>query len=808
MAFEQPGLETQARVTRDIFAEMQARESMEMDGGGGGGEEKAIDFLGPLMRRKSIIILFALVACGIGYLMYRKEVPTYQSGLRIMIFTQAPPTFINGETTQMTVSLPKQQALISSEYVIEGAIKNGKLGELETFKNFPRPFPVLKQSMKVVPSPNATDALDITCSGPVAEELPKILEAVVASYERFLNDDSSGSAQRSIDLVEKVQLQIGQDSEEKKKRVHELLSKLDVRADDDSSEYKNETIDLMKQLDSQKKERNLLLAKVTEKLNGLFAASRLEGDELADALKSIAIEAERYLSIDGYHTNSTSLLSDSVDRVEQIRRHQALMDQNNNSIEQLEIQKRINSRTFGENHPSSTRFQYQIEGLKSHNQGLLEEKDRLQNQIETAKGKEAANEKEAKNNGAANISQSSIRIYHVTLKREQAQHLEAIRVIDEQMATLDEKLPLIRSEMAELNMLKNELRVKELSNRGMMDKLSQITVMANNFVSTRVKVINSPQIGGVVAPILRNYLLFSALIGGLLGAGLAILIDRADLTFRNPYEIFQKMKVPVICKIPTISKLKGKNEFGCVPTLVTALDPRSSGAEAFRACRTALLFFANHSGAKIFLLSSPSAGDGKSTTVSNLAVSLAQSGKRVVILDSDMRRPRQHKYFGMAMKPGMMAVEAKTATLDEIIRPTFQANLFLVTCGGHPPNPGEFVVSEQFKDILQGLRERFDFVLIDSPPLLPVADATSISTQVDGVILVFRIRKGIVLASQKARELLDLVHARMLGIIVNGVDKNPYYNEYGGYGYPSHSGYSASRYYEKQAKEYSETADS
>jgi len=803
MSLEQSDIEQSSRPTRDLVSEMQAREVLDTENFQG----ESVDFLGPLLRRKSIIILFCIVASGIGYLIYRKELPTYQSGLRIMIFVQTPPTIINGEPMALGVSIPKQQALIVSQVVIEDAIVQGKLGDLETFRGIPAPFFLLNGLLKVTPAPASTDALDIKCSGPVAEDLPLILRAIVEAYDRSLNDDSASSAQRSIDLIEKVQLQVAQEAESRKRRMHELLSKLDVSSDSEASEYRNDTLELMKQLDLEKRERNTLLVRVNEKLSSIYTAAAFEGEQKQEYWRSIAIEAEKYLSIGGYQNNTATLFSDSADRMEQSKRLQAAIERNNENLTQLELQSKIFNRTNGENHPSSIGLQIKMESLKSQNEGLAAEKVKLQNMIESDKGKEAESAKDTKS-GKERINDSSIRIYEITLRREQQQHQEAINRLDQQIKAIEELVPVIRAEMAELNMLRNELKVKDDSNRGMMEKLGHITVMANNFTATRVKVINSPQVGGVIAPILKNYLLFSILIGGLIGSGLAILIDRADLTFRNPYEIFQKMKVPVICKIPTITKMKGKNEFGCVPTLVTALDPRSSGAEAFRACRTALLFFSNHSGAKVFLLSSPTAGDGKSTTVSNLAVSIAQGGKRVVILDADMRRPRQHKYFGMSMKPGLMGLDAKTSTLDEIIRPTFQENLSLVTCGGHPSNPGEFVVSATFSQLLTSLRERFDFILVDSPPILPVADATSLSTQVDGVILVFRIRKGIVIASQRARELLDLVHARMLGIVVNGVDQNPYYNEYGGYGYPSNSGYAASRYYEKQAKEYSETVDS
>ena len=795
--------EPRPRESRDVLAEMQAREMLDVDSG----QPESVDLLGPLLRRKSIIILFALIASAIGYLMYRKENPTYQSALRIMIFSKNPPTVLNGETTNQGVSVPKQQYLITSELVLSKAVERGKLSELETFRGNPSPMYQLKGMIGVNPAPQQTDSLDITCRGAKAEDLPVILVAVVESYKRSLNDDTINNGQESIDLFEKLQQQLLQDTGEKKTKYYQLLEKLGLSAEGDTGDLKNQYLELKRLLESEKHEREQALSRVNERLTGLIEASKAEGELRAETLRSVSIEAEKYLSLGSNFGSANTLFSESANKADQDRQIQGIIYRINEEIESVELSRALNTRQYGENHPYSIRNQIQLDTLKKKLESAVGQQTKLHDIIELEKKSPAAENGIEEKNGQVKVNLSSIKIYDVTLRREKLQHESAIASLNDRIQSMDTNATIIRSEMAELNFLKDEIKEKESSIQTIMDKLTTISVVAQNFNATRVSVIDNAQNGIIVAPILRNYLIFSILIGALIGAGLAILIDRADLTFRNPYEIFQKMKVPVICKIPTLSKAKGKNEFGCASTLVTALDPRSSGAEAFRACRTAIMFFSSHSGAKVFLFSSPSAGDGKSTTVSNLAVSLAQSGKRVVILDADMRRPRQHKYFGNSMKPGMIGMLDGKTTIDEIIRPTFQENLSMVTCGGHPTNPGEFVVSTTFRDVLQGLRERFDFILIDSPPLLPVADATSLSTQVDGVILVFRIRKGIVLASQKARELLDLVHARILGIIVNGVDQNPYYNEYGGYGYPSHAGYAASRYYERQTKEYAESGE-
>jgi len=129
----------------------------------------------------------------------------------------------------------------------------------------------------------------------------------------------------------------------------------------------------------------------------------------------------------------------------------------------------------------------------------------------------------------------------------------------------------------------------------------------------------------------------------------------------------------------------------------------------------------------------------------------------------------------------------------------------LLTSGGRPKNPGELVASPAYADMISELRKQFDFVLIDSPPVIPVADATSLSSIVDGIIMVLRIRRGVILSAHKAKERLDLVQGNLMGVIVNGMDENLYYNEYGTY-YRGvyYYGYQYSRSYEREYSDYSD----
>jgi polysaccharide biosynthesis transport protein len=786
---------------RDVVSEFQARAMME------DGEPPPVDFLGPILRRKSIIILLAMVGSVIGFFLYRRESPVYQSVLRIMISTRIPPSVVvHGEGTIQQVSLPRQQTLVASEPVLSQAIEKGKLAELECFRGHPSPLASLRGMFTVKPLANATDTLDLICRGPNPEDLPAILTAILDSYNNVLHEDTLGNSAEQQRLIEDLTLRVTEDKDNAEKRYYELMSELRLTADEASTGFNNPFLERLERTKAEVERLRDESDKVVYLLRGIDRIASMPDSEKASNLKMLAHQAERYLQLGTVASTPAEL----VERQESIKRMQLKIDSINDTIMDYERKRNSIERSFGVNHPTSIKLINEMESFRSQQVQLQENLDRLREMSANENGEDSPENRPSRRGPLSAWQEESVKLYKLTLEAEKSKFDSAMQTKQEEYDALANEEAANRQKMNELYGLRAQITKKETTVQEILEKLSALSV-TSSFDTTSVKMIEPPRNGVKVAPSLTNFLLLSLLIGGLIGAGLAFLVDRADMTFRNPYEIFQRMRVPVICKVPNISKSKVKHNLPCVHTLVTAIEPRSAAAEAFRACRTAMLFFANHSGAKTYLLSSPSAGDGKSTTVSNLAVSIAQTGKRVCLVDCDLRRPRQHKYFGVEMKPGLADYVEGDQPIEQVIRPTFQQNLSIITSGGHPDNPGEFVVAPKFQQLLAKLKQEYDVVLIDSPPLLPVADATSLSTQVDGVLLVFRIRKGVVLASAKARELLDMVHARMLGIIVNGVDQNPYYSEYGGYGSPyyySGNSYGVDRYYERQVKEYAESSSS
>ena len=164
--------------------------------------------------------------------------------------------------------------------------------------------------------------------------------------------------------------------------------------------------------------------------------------------------------------------------------------------------------------------------------------------------------------------------------------------------------------------------------------------------------------------------------------------------------------------------------------------PKSSVAECCRAIRTNLLFMSPDKPFKTLVVTSSGPQEGKSTTCINLGMAMAQSGNRVLLLDTDMRRPRLHKAFGVPNDVGVSSLVVGEGTLDTAVKSTEVPNLFVLPCGPIPPNPAELLHTQAFAELLQGSGQKFDRIILDSPPLNAVADAVVLATQADGVVLV------------------------------------------------------------------------
>jgi non-specific protein-tyrosine kinase len=207
------------------------------------------------------------------------------------------------------------------------------------------------------------------------------------------------------------------------------------------------------------------------------------------------------------------------------------------------------------------------------------------------------------------------------------------------------------------------------------------------------------------------------------------------------------------------------------PALVASSDPRSAAAEAYRALRTNIQFASPDKPLKTLLATSTSPEDGKSTTLANLAITLAETGARTLLVDCDLRRPAQHALFGLPNEVGLTSLMLGTpGTLapDRLgVQATPVSNLGVLTSGPVPPNPAELLASRRMAEILSTLAGLADYVLFDTPPVIAVTDAAILAPHVDGVLLIVRAGKTKRDLAVKAKQILAQVNAPLLGVVLN-----------------------------------------
>lgn len=224
-----------------------------------------------------------------------------------------------------------------------------------------------------------------------------------------------------------------------------------------------------------------------------------------------------------------------------------------------------------------------------------------------------------------------------------------------------------------------------------------------------------------------------------------------------------------------------KNEAEPRPeTLTTVLDPTGGASEDYRTLRTSLLYSLVDAPPKAIVITSPGPGEGKSTTCANLGVVLAQAGKRTLVVDCDLRKPRLHQLFGIRNVDGVVNVLVGEQSLEGVAREAAVPDLRVITSGPIPPNPSELLGSRRFSELLERARRDFEYILLDTPPVEAVSDATILAGQVDGTLLVFNARNTRKAAVRQSIHGLQSVGANVLGTVMNSVKtgKGDYYYGY------------------------------
>jgi tyrosine-protein kinase Etk/Wzc len=300
-------------------------------------------------------------------------------------------------------------------------------------------------------------------------------------------------------------------------------------------------------------------------------------------------------------------------------------------------------------------------------------------------------------------------------------------------------------------------------------------------IAPYVQIVERPGAAVPIGVAVRQKLVLATLVGLFLGALAAFLLEYLDQSIRSTGDVERALGVPLLGLVPyEDAMVVGGPHHRALP-LVSLHSPDDPASEAYRALRTNVTFVrSGEQPVRSLVVTSPGPSEGKSTTAANLAITLAQQGARTLLVDADLRRPHVHRAFNLVQEPGLSDLLVGRVQLREAVRPGVAPNLDILPAGALPPNPSELLGSEAMRRLLAELHGRYDMVVCDSPPTLPVTDATVLGAAADGVILVIRSGETEEAAAQRALEQLQRLQVRVAGTVLNGVARrrDRYYNHY------------------------------
>jgi succinoglycan biosynthesis transport protein ExoP len=698
-------------------------------------------------RRKSLILLGVVVALVIGALYYAQCPPVYEARAELLVIRKRPEGVPGLDPTRGTSEdyLSTQAGILKSPLVVNRAIQEHDLRAVPGLHATGDLSADIIAHLKVGRDPKDihNSILDLAFRSTNREGSNLVLSSVVEAYKEFLEENYRNVSDETVKLVT---------------RVRDELEKDLIRKEESFRTFRRQTpVFLLRGQNGASFNGDQLLLIHSKQLDAQVRREEIEKrlDEIDRALKT-GRSREELIAMVSQLMNKTAAMDSSGHLISSTIEEKllpALLDE------------KMLLEDYGPNHPDVQAAHRKVELARTF-------------VLETLKQE-----------------LNDLKVSEQVLGKAFDDHAQAAK----QTVDYDIQDEGYRADLLRVQQL-YDLTIKRLQDADMVKDLGGFDAQAIS-PPTAKKV--SPK-AAVIFPV-------ALALGLLLGFGGAYLAEVTDKTFRSADEIRQRLELPVVGHIPRIElkpevlNVLAASGTALDPMVVSHHRPKSREAESYRGVRTSLYFGTRGSGHRVIQVTSPSAGDGKSTLAANLAVSIAQSGKRTLLIDADLRKPRVHKIFGLQAKAGLATLIAEGGDPAAAIHATEVPNLFLLPCGRLPSNPAELLTSPRFQELIDILRGHYDFVLIDTPPLLAVTDPCVVSPRVDGVLLTIRITRNGRPPAQRARDILQALGAPIFGVVVNGVAYRGV--SYEGYGYSYYSrdySYASAdngRYYENEADE-------
>ena len=675
-----------------------------------------------LWRSRWIVFSSVVLALILALIYIAKATPIYTSTSRIYVEQSGPKilTEVEGVMTQSNNYLFTQAELLKSSPILSLALEKPGIRRMKIFHNVDNPTAYLKNRVLDVSVGRKDDIISISSDSPDPVEAAHLVNSVVDSYITYHATRKRSTSAEVLKILRS----------EKEKRGKELTDKLKAMMD-----FRKEH----EALAFEGRQGNVVIDRL-ERLSVVLTEAQLntvECNSVYESTKEMVNDPEKIKRF--IEAQRTTGLNISLDRE---------TTELASKLEQLEDGLTNRLRQVARGHPAIAAFESDINRLKAQ----IAEMD-----TKFAKAHLAVVEQE----------------YYAAKEREE----QIKKYYDDQRQQAFD----LNEQLAQYTILQSDWEQTKRDCDILDDRIKEINVTEdvgalNISILEAAHPATSPS-----SPQKTKYMALALVLGIMLGGALALLRDLMDQKLHSAEEISTVLGVPVLGVVPSMSKRESVTERG----RKVYLDSKSSWAEAYRTIRTAVFFGAPVGEAKTILVTSPAPSDGKTTLVSNLAIAMAQAGQNTLIIDADFRKPMQHNVFEINHDAcGLISVLAGAIKLQEAIQSTKIKGLDILSRGPDVPNPSEILNSNSFAKVLKLLSNKYDRIIIDSPPVTPVTDAQILAAICDITLMVLRADKSTRKLSQQARDGLLSVGAHVLGAIVNDVPRKSrygYYNSSGQY---------------------------
>jgi len=696
-------------------------------------------YLTILKRRWRIVAVATLVCLTVAVLYLARTKRYYEASTRVLILQQGGrPLQVGGvESVQSSERsddlLATHGMIVASPLVVNRAIESIGLERLPSLKYAENPVKQAIKQLKVTRPDRMAHVLQISYRAQSPDEAIQMAKALTSSYSKFLEESFETKSGEVITLITHARDELSNDLAALEKQYLEFRQNSKVLiVDKAGTSFVSQRLDHWDRAASEMRVKAIQL-KAQLDLGRKLANEGTELWAIAHAISQLGGDA-------------TSLTTTLASRSSQ--------NGTGDYLRQLEQEQQQLIERHGPEY--------------SKVQSLQENITRIRDRNRTTRGR---------------VQEEEVRDLLNSID-------QSLKSVETMQAALHNGFEGDREEMklTELDLLKEANLRSELERHRslfntVVDQLKQAHFVSD-FSSISSQTIEPANAGKKpVHPRTSLILVLALMVGCIGGMGIATAVEWLDQRIRSLDELRKVFGLPVLGKLPQLSEtdMASIGEFG---RLCQRL-PRSSTAEAFRAIRTNLDFLRRHRDIQVLLVTSPNPGDGKSATASNLAISLAQAGRKVLLIDGDLRKPSQCRIHDVPQEPGFTHVLRGLCPAARVIQKTTIHGLDLITTGRQVSNPAELLAAPRLKSLLDEMRQEYEIVIVDSAPLLAVTDPSIISAAVDGILLVVQLQDLKHHDAERAVEVLSAVVAPTIGLVVNRLtseDLGTYGNGYGSYG--------------------------